>query len=228
MRMPVIEWLLNSVLRALIRLLFVVDGRELDRIPRNEAVILVTNHTTNFEGPVYYLLLRGCRKTALGKRELWRNPFTRFLMQVWRIIPINRRGPDRIALHRARRSLARGELLGIAPEGTRSSSGTLQRGRAGAAMIALDARVPIVPSVQWGVQDLVRNIRRLRRTPIHFRVGAPFFLRVPDDAHPTPRQLRIMADEIMYQLAVLMPEHLRGYYRDLTRMTTTYVQRPKQ
>jgi 1-acyl-sn-glycerol-3-phosphate acyltransferase len=221
--MPLAECIVNGALRTVISVVCRVDRRELDPIPMEGPAILVTNHSTNLEGPIYYVLLDPRRKTALGKRELWENWVTRFFMQLWGVIPLHRGGPDRRALRKAREALDRGELLGIAPEGTRSRTGTLQRGRPGAALLATSAEVPIVPMVQWGVQDLLKNLRRLRRTTLHFRVGAPFFLRVPEGGNPSRDDLRKMADEIMYQLAILLPESLRGYYRDLTRMTHDYI-----
>lgn len=204
-------------------MLCVVNADELDKIPANGPAILASNHTTNLEGPIYYALLRGRKRTALGKLELWKNPLTRFLMQVWHIIPINRAGTDRRALRRALKSLERGEFLGIAPEGTRSTDGALQRGRAGAAMIALEADVPIIPMVQWGVQDIAKNIRRFRRTRVYIAVGLPFRVRLPEQRRPTAGELRRIADEIMYQIAVIMPEDYRGYYRDLSAMSSEFI-----
>lgn len=223
MRITAMERVVNALLRGVIRLLCIVDTRELQKIPMQGPGILASNHTSNFEAPIYYLLLRGREKTALGKLELWGNPATRFLMQLWRIIPINRSGPDRRALRRALRCLDEGQFLGIAPEGTRSLDGRLQRGRPGAAMLAIAADAPIFPIVQWGLEDMGRNIRRLRRTRLHIRVGKPFYIRATDLRRPSPRELRSIADEIMYQLALLMPEKYRGYYEDLTRMTTDHI-----
>ncbi len=222
--MPLAESMVNAAIRGVIRVVCKIEHNELSRIPMTGPAILVTNHTTNFEGPIYYVLLDPRRKTALGKQELWENPVTRFIMQLWGIIPLNRRGADRQAMTRARRALARGEFLGIAPEGTRSMTGELQRGRPGAAMIATAARVPLIPMVQWGVQDLPQNLRRFRRTPLYFRVGEPFYLEVPQGREIGRQELRQMADEIMYQLAVLMPEEFRGYYHDLSQMSTDFVQ----
>lgn len=223
-RMTVSEYLVNSTIRGVLRVLCRIEHNELSKIPMEGPAILVTNHTTNFEGPIYYVLLDPRRKTALGKQELWGNPITRFIMQLWGIIPLNRRGADRRAMDRARRSLARGEFLGIAPEGTRSMTGELQRGRPGAAMIATAARVPLIPMVQWGAEGLPGNLKRLRRTPLYLKVGDPFYLAVPEGRAIGRGELRRMSDEIMYQLAVLMPEEYRGYYRDLSAMTTDFVQ----
>ena len=223
MSMPVAEFFVNSTIRGLINAVCRVDDDALTAIPLTGPTIMVTNHSTNLEGPIYYVLLSPRKRTALGKRELWNNPFTRFIMQVWGVIPLQRSGPDRRALRRARAALDRGELLGVAPEGTRSTTGTLQRGRPGAALLATTADVRIVPVVQWGIQDVLPNLRRFRKTPLHFRVGPAFMLRVPGGGAPTKADLRKMTDEIMYQLAVLLPAPLRGYYRDLTKMTQDYI-----
>ena len=222
--MPLAETMVNATIRGVLHVVCRIEHNELSRIPLKGPGILVTNHTTNFEGPIYYVLLDPRRKTALGKQELWESLLTRFIMQLWEIIPLNRRGADRRAMNRARRALARGEFLGIAPEGTRSMTGELQRGRPGAAMIATASRVPLIPMVQWGIQDLPANLRRLKRTPLYFRVGEPFYLAVPEGRDIGRGELRQMADEIMYQLAVLMPNEFRGYYRDLSKMTTDFVQ----
>lgn len=222
---PVVRGIVNGLILVLLKVLFVVDCGALKKIPPQGPAILVSNHTTNFEGPIYYVLLRARKVTALGKKELWENPFTRFLMKVWDIIPLNRGGPDREAFRRARQALDQGAFLGIAPEGTRSMSGELQKGRPGAAMLAVEARVPIIPMVQWGVQDLFRNIRRFRRTPIHVAVGEPFTIRVPHDRKLSAGELRQVTDEIMYQMALLMPEDYRGYYRDLSGMTEDFILR---
>lgn len=223
MSMPVFEFIVNGAIKGLVKAVCRVDDAALDAIPMTGPTIMVTNHSTNLEGPIYYVLLSPRKRTALGKRELWNNPITRFIMEVWGVIPLQRSGPDRRALRRAHAALDRGELLGVAPEGTRSTSGTLQRGRPGAALLATTADVPIVPVVQWGIQDVRANLRRFRKTPLHFRVGPAFMLRVPGGGTPTRADLRKMADEIMYQLAVLLPASLRGYYQDLSKMTQDYI-----
>ncbi len=223
MRMPLAERLVAMTIMGVVRVLCDADTWQMEKIPKKGPAILLTNHTSIFEGPVYYILLRGRPKTALAKRELWGNPATRFLMQLWGIIPINREGPDRRALERAMAALHRGEFLGVAGEGTRSPDETLLPGRPGAAMIALQAQVPIIPMVHWGLKSIPRNLLKLRRSRIHFRVGKPFYLEVPSGERPRPKDIRTMADEMMYQLAVLMPEHLRGHYSDLSAMTTRFI-----
>ena len=224
MPMTYTERVVNSILRFLIRLIFRVDQGELDKIPLTGPGILATNHTTNLEAPIYYVLLDPRSKTAFGKLELWHNPITRFLMQLWGVVPLRRGSADRVAMRRALRALDRGQFLGIAPEGTRSRTGRLKQGRPGMAMLAVERRVPIFPMVHWGISDVLRNLARVRKTHLHIRVGTPFYLKAPTDRRVTAKDIRAMTDEIMFRLAALLPESLRGYYHDLSKMTSYYIE----
>ncbi len=217
------ERFVNALIRGVLKLLFRIDGDELAKLPPEGPAILVSNHTTNLEGPIYYVLIQPRRATGLAKRELWENPATRFFMQLWQMIPVTRGRPDPRAIRRALRALDRGMFLGIAPEGTRSKGGGLQRGLPGTALLATAKQVPIYPMVQWGITDFSRNIRRLRRTPITFRVGPPFFLPKRGERRASMEELRQMTDEIMYQLALLLPEEHRGYYAEVSQRTARYL-----
>lgn len=217
------ERFVNRILYWVIHIVFRVDDRELEKLPKKGPGILASNHTSNLEGPIYYVLIQPREATGLAKRELWQNAATRFFMQVWGLIPVSRGRPDPKAMNRAMRALDQGKFLGIAPEGTRSKEGKLQRGFPGAALLATAKQVPIYPMVQWGMIEFPRNIRRLRRTPITIRVGSPFLLLKPEGRRPSRDQLREMTDEMMYQLARLLPERYRGYYSDLSQMRTEYI-----
>jgi len=216
------ERFVNGVIKIIVRLLMKIDYREFERIPRNGPGLLISNHTSNIEGPLLFVLSRPRPMSGLAKRELWGNPVTRFLMQTWGLIPVTRGKLDSKALRKAESALANRKILGIAPEGTRSRDGVLQQGKPGAALLAYHNNCEIIPMVQWGIGDLLRNVRRFKRTPVGIRVGEPFSLR-QTGTRPSRTDLRQMADEIMFQLAVLLPERFRGEYRDLTRMTTDFI-----
>jgi len=219
----VFERFVNRILYLVIRIVFRLDDRDLEKLPKKGPGILVSNHTSNLEGPIYYILIQPREATGLAKRELWQNPVTRFFMQVWQLIPVIRGRPDPKAISRAMKALDRGMFLGVAPEGTRSPGGELQRGFPGAALLATAKQVPIYPMVTWGMTELSRNIRRFRRTTITLRVGAPFLLLKPEGRRPSLEQLREMTDEMMFQIARLLPERYRGYYSDLSQMRTKYL-----
>ncbi len=109
--------------------------------------------------------------------------------------------------------LEAGDILAIAPEGTRSYDGSCSVVSLVAALIALHAGAthPANCSLGWGV--IWFNLKKLKRTDFHFRVENHFYL----DARGEKVNGKIrqgMADEIMSQIALLMPVEYRGNYVD--------------
>lgn len=116
-------------------------------------------------------------------------------------------------------------IVGIAPEGTRSRDERLRRAHPGIAMLATRKPVPVYPVVHWGFTDFRRCLVRFRRATVTFRVGEPFVVRPKGEKRPSAADLKEMADEMMFQLARLLPERMRGYYADMSRMRTSFIQK---
>jgi 1-acyl-sn-glycerol-3-phosphate acyltransferase len=110
----------------------------------------------------------------------------------------------------------------VAPEGTRSNHGRLLRGQPGIALIALHSGAPILPIAHWGGEDFGSNIKKLKRTDFHIRVGKAFTLD-PHSDRVNGKVRQEMADEIMYQLALLLPEKYRGEYQNCNPPPTKYI-----
>lgn len=211
------ESVVNATLRLLYRLVFRIDATEMRKLPPEGPALLMTNHTSNLEGPAYYIFMQPSRATALGKTELWNNPFTRFLMQLWNIIPVNRGKVDREAIRRSVEALEDRYIVGIAPEGTRNKSGVMRPAHPGIALIATRRQVPVYPVAHWGFTEFRRNLMHLRRAKVVFKVGEPFYVDVEPGARVSAAELREIADQMMYRVARLLPERMRGYYSDLSR-----------
>jgi len=110
----------------------------------------------------------------------------------------------------------------IAPEGTRSGDGKLQKGNPGVVLFALRHNIPVYPVVHFGEEEFRKNIRRLKRTDVTMRVGKPFYIDPPEGrVHSETRQE--IADEIMDYLAVLLPEGYRGVYAGARGGNYTYL-----
>ena len=88
--------------------------------------------------------------------------------------------------------------------------GILQQGKAGIAVLAQRAGVPLWPLAHWGAEDFWKNLKACRRTPIHLRVGTPYMIEPAGPMTRTTRQE--VADEIMASIAALMPEKYHGHY----------------
>lgn len=214
-----------AVLRFLINILCRVDAEQLRKVPMQGPLILVANHVNFLDVPVLFVYLQPRRVTAFAKIETWDNPILGFLFTLFDAIPIRRGEADTAAFRRALAELEAGHILAIAPEGTRSRSGRLQRGRPGAVMLALRTGAPLLPVAYYGGENFCRNLSRLRRTDFHIVVGQPFYLQ--DNGEKVTRRVRWqMTDEVMHQLAALLPPAYRGYYSDLSAATERYLRFP--
>lgn len=218
-------WLRQAVivsLKGLTRLICRVDDSQLERVPPRGPLILVSNHVNFLEVPLVFTHLQPRPVTGLAKAETWDNPLLGPLFNLWGAIPVQRGAVDRAALRRALAELEAGRILAIAPEGTRSGNGRLGRGRAGVAALALLSGAPLLPLAFYGGELLRPNLARLRRTEFRIVVGHPFHLVSPDGR--AGRALRQqMTDEIMYQLAALLPPEYRGAYADLETATEEHL-----
>jgi 1-acyl-sn-glycerol-3-phosphate acyltransferase len=138
-----------------------------------------------------------------------------------------RRGQaDLTALRRGLEVLAAGQILAVAPEGTRSKDGRLQPANSGVVLLALHSGAPLLPLVHHGGEGLWRNVVRLRRTAFKIVVGRPFYLDAAG-AKITREVRQQMAQEIMYQMAALLPPEYRGHYADLGAATEAYLRFPE-
>ena len=115
-----------------------------------------------------------------------------------------------------------GNILAIAPEGTRNKTGQLVRARPGVITLALHSGTPLLPVAHWGGENFPSNLKCLKRTDFHVRVGQPFKLD-PGKERVTREIRQQMVDEMMYRLAALLPEHHRGAYKNLENATDKYL-----
>ena len=188
-----------------------IDGSELSKIPMRGPLILVFNHINSLEVPLLHAHLQPRRTIGLAKIETWDSKIMGWVFDMWKAIPIRRGEADLEAVRRCLAVLKAGGILGVAPEGTRSYDGKLLDARPGVVLIALHSGAPILPIAHWGGEDFPSNIKRLKRTDFHIRVGKLFTLDARGEK-VTADVRKAMVDEIMYQIAILLPEKYRGPY----------------
>ena len=88
--------------------------------------------------------------------------------------------------------------------------------------MALHSGAPLLPVACYGGEKFRSNIVRLRKTDFHIVVGQPFHIDTHGETVMGARRQKI-ADEVMYQLAALLPPEYRGYYSDLSLATEHYL-----
>ncbi len=214
--------IVDALICVIVRILCKIDGSQVDRLPLEGPLIMIANHVNFLEAPVLHCRLRPRKLIGLAKAESWDNRLLGWLFDQWEAIPIRRGEPDLGALRRALGVLKDGGILVVAPEGTRSRDGRLQRGHPGAVTLALKSGAPLWPVAFYGGEVIGHNVRRLRRTPFRVLVGEPFHIDFGGERMTSERRQQI-ADEIMYRLAALLPEQYRGVYADLDAATETYL-----
>jgi len=200
-----------------------VDVDEFKKIPKTGPAIIYANHSGTIEAPIVYSNLYPRKITGFGKAELWKKPFFNWLFTLWGIIPVNRGEMDTAALKEAYKKLDEGYFFGLTPEGTRSKDNQgLLPAKAGIVMLALRNNPLIIPIAHVGGTHFGTNIKKLKRTKITTRVGKSF--RLKTSMGRVSKEIRQqMADEMMYQVAILLPEQLRGAYSDMSKMTEDYL-----
>ena len=174
--------------------------------------LIVFNHLHWLDLPVAFTTLRH-QMAGLALHELAARPLIGPIARHVGHAIFVQKVTDHRALSDALAWLRDGGVLLLAPEGSRSRSGSLQAGRPGAAYLASRSGVPIVPLAAWGHEHLFRDLRSLRRARIRVRIGQPFVL----DGTPNRakgEQLDAYTEQIMLALAALLPREYRGVYAD--------------
>jgi 1-acyl-sn-glycerol-3-phosphate acyltransferase len=204
-------WMVKALLRPAFQVFFSPRIEGAEHIPRRGGVILASNHLSMCDSLFLPAMTRR-RVTFLAKIEYFtgRGPKGRAKAAFVRwtgLIPIHRDDPTKAAaaLRNGISALRTGRVLCVYPEGTRSPDGRLYRGKTGAARMALEASVPIVPVAMIGT-DVVQPIGtvRPRRAPVTIRVGRPVAPpdRRPDDVNESV-VLREFTDRLMASIAAL-------------------------
>ena len=220
--MSLVFHVVTQGIKGLTRVIFDVHDDQLARVPKAGPLILVGNHVNFLDVPLLYTHLQPRPLTGFAKAETWDNPALGLLFDIWGAIPLQRDEADYFAMKQGIAALKAGKILGVAPEGTRSGNGCLGRGKPGVAWLAQVSGVPMLPVAFHGIEGFRENLPRLKRTEVHIVVGEPFRVASPG-GRMTREDRQRAVDEIMHQLAALLPPSYRGVYSDRSAATERYL-----
>jgi 1-acyl-sn-glycerol-3-phosphate acyltransferase len=149
-----------AVSRPLLRLVWRYEARGLENLPQEGGFVLAAGHYSNFDPwPLGVALTKKHFVRFMAKSELFWWPLAPILVRIGGF-KVRRGEADREALSTARRLAREGNVVAMFPEGTRRSKGLRKRRQAdvqtGAARIALNAGVPLVPAALKGTDRLSR------------------------------------------------------------------------
>ena len=194
-----------GALRPLVHRLWDLTIEGVEHVPTDGPAILTPNHLS-FCDSVFVPASLPRRIWAIGKGEYLDDWKTKHLFPALGMIPVDRTGGEaaKAALDAAANVLEGGHLFMIYPEGTRSRSGNLHKGRTGAARLAARCDAPIIPVGHVGTLAIQPpdQFTMKTRLPCTVRFGEP--MRVEDFGDPeNPRVLRTMTDAVMFEIARL-------------------------
>jgi 1-acyl-sn-glycerol-3-phosphate acyltransferase len=205
--------MVNAFFYALTGIICDVNSDALELVPERGPLILVSNHVNVLEIPVIVPRLGDRPISGFFASYRLESRWMRWLLTTYGGVAVRRGTPDITALEAAAQRIRAGDIFALAPEGTRSGDGVLGRGRAGVVLLALETGAPIMPVVHHGDAQWQSNLKKLRRTPFNIEVGTPFRLN-PRHEKVTRVIRQSMIDEIMVQMATLLPPSWRGEYAD--------------
>lgn len=196
-----------------------VEVAGLENIPLTGGVIVAGNHLGRLDAMLVYSVVQRHDIILIAAEKYYSNPFWRAIGNALNVIWVDRFNADLRAVRGVLDRLKKGQFFGVAPEGTRSKTEKLQPAKPGTSYIAAKAGVPIVPAAVIGSEDRIvsANLRRLRRTPVKVIIGKPFTL-PPVPPKNREETLEQYTEEIMCQIAALLPEKYHGHYAGHPRL----------
>lgn len=200
----------NAIFGLLFRLMgYRFDVRGAEHLPREGPGVVAGNHIgfLDFTFIGYAARERGRLVRFMSKTSVFQVPVVGRLMRAMRHVPVDRRSGAR-AYRRSLELVDAGELVGIFPEATISRSWLLKPFKRGAAGVAVNRRVPLIPVVVWGGHRVLtvdgrRSLRR--RIPITISVGAPLHAAEGESVDQLSDRLHAAMDQLLQAAITTYP-----------------------
>lgn len=194
-----------------------VTGEEILFERVGKPTVFIANHLSNMDGIVLNKVLEKNNVTFMAGIKLKANPFTSIFLKTVKYIPINPNSADRKPIKKALNVLSTGESILIFPEGTRSRTGSMIKGKKGFLLLARLSKADIVPIALKGTENLmpINKNDMGRETPHHatvrVKIGQPFKIeeRNPKGAKSDEECLY----NAMRKIAEMLEPEYQGVYR---------------
>ena len=212
-------------IRVVIHLVGKVDASGYENVPEKGGFVIAVNHLGFLDAPMAYYALDNWN-LFIPVAEKWEeSAILRWLGKHLNAIFIDRFNPDLKAMREMIHRMEQGQTLVIAPEGTRARDEKMAQGKPGVAYLASKMGWTIVPVAISGTEDriVIQNLKKLKKSSIKLTAGKSFVL-PPFPKENREEKLQDYTDEIMCRIAVMLPEHNRGYYAEHPRLKELLVE----
>ena len=201
----IVYWIVRAILQPIFHIYFRYSRIGREHIPGEGPVIIAANHRSFMDPCVIATMVRR-PMYYIAKKELFKYRWMAWLLSALGAFPVDRGAADAEMISTAKAILARGEVVLIFPEGTRTRPGALGQPKRGVARLALETGAPVVPVAVIGTED-VRKGWRIRPRKVRIRAGRP--LRFPQVPGASPALASAVTDRI-WPCVMLQWEWLGG------------------
>jgi 1-acyl-sn-glycerol-3-phosphate acyltransferase len=207
--------------RFIIRLALVVfrlfrfrfDVRGSENVPTTGGAIICSNHVSFFDFTFLGLgaLPQHRLVRFMAKSSVFDHWFAGRFMRAMQHIPVDRRA-GAAAFEAAVRALKDGEVVGVFPEATISTSFTVKDLKAGAARMAVQSGVPIIPAAVWGGHRVAtkRHVHLRRGVPVTVILGQPIVAEPGEKAQSLLRRTRVAMETLLDEAQRSYPQQPAG------------------
>jgi 1-acyl-sn-glycerol-3-phosphate acyltransferase len=193
---------------------FRFDVRGSEHVPASGGAIICSNHVSFFDFTFLGLaalpehrLVRFMAKAAVFHHGV-SGPFMRAMHH----IPVDR-AAGAAAFETAVRALKDGEVVGVFPEATISTSFTVKELKAGAARMAIDAGVPLIPAAVWGGHRIATKGHKValrRGVPVTVILGEPIVPEPGEKTQPLLRRTKAAMEALLDEAQRSYPDQPSG------------------
>lgn len=188
---------------------FEIIGEE--NIPKEGPLIMTGNHFSFADSIAILCIAPASIEMFSGANPAFTPGWAKLLPRLWGVLYVYRGTGSRQAIRDAEHVLYQGGFFGIFPEGGAWAE-MLRPARPGAAYLAARTEARILPVGFTGFRD-VFPLRLRNKKKVTIQVGKPYGpLSVTGRGRDRREQLDALGDRIMKEIAVLLPEHLRGKF----------------
>jgi glycerol-3-phosphate dehydrogenase (NAD(P)+) len=202
---PLVYWLVRALFQPFFHVYFRMARIGREHIPAEGPVIVAANHRS-FLDPFVIATMARRPMYYVAKKELFRQRWLAWILNALGAFPVDRGAADAESIDTAKAILARGDIVLIFPEGTRTRPGSLGRPKRGVGRLALETGAPVVPVAVIGT-EAVRRGWRIRPHKVRIRAGRP--LRFPKVETVSPALAGAVTDRI-WPCVMLQWEWLGG------------------
>lgn len=181
----------KNLVKIYMHLMFKIDIQGEEHMPKEDGFVLCSNHMSNYD-PLTVAAFIPREVRFIAKKELFHKRMMAKLLFSLGAFPVDRETTDMKAFKTAIKLLKNNEVLGIFAEGTRVKEGEAKAAKAGVAMFAFKAGVPIVPVA-------VSSTYRFRST-VHIRYGEPISLEEYQGQKLTTELMEEITEKVMEKI----------------------------